>query len=144
MSYLFDTDALSELSRPRPRPEYVEWLRSVPRGEQFTSAFVIGELFGGVYLQLGTDRYLRWIRDKVLPQLTVLPFDARVAEVFGRIRAELQRSGQRLPDADLAIAATALAHDLILVTGNVRHHGRIAGLRVAPIARSIRKGPRRP
>jgi predicted nucleic acid-binding protein len=38
MAYLFDTDAISELLRPRPFPDYVAWLSTVPREEQFTSA----------------------------------------------------------------------------------------------------------
>ena len=38
MPYLFDTDAVSEVLRPRPLPKYLDWLRNVPRDEQFTSA----------------------------------------------------------------------------------------------------------
>ncbi|MBZ5637791.1 MAG: hypothetical protein LAO51_03430 [Acidobacteriia bacterium] len=50
------------------------------------------------------------------------------------------RKGQPLADADLAIAATALYHGLDLVTGNVRHYGRIPGLRIEPILAEVRKG----
>jgi predicted nucleic acid-binding protein len=45
MGYLFDTDALSELLRPRPARAFVTWLSSIPREDQYTSAVVIGELF---------------------------------------------------------------------------------------------------
>jgi predicted nucleic acid-binding protein len=47
--------------------------------------------------------------------------------------AALTYQGTRLADADLQIAATALHHDLELVTGNLRHFGRIAGLRIRPL-----------
>ena len=49
MAYLFDTDAISELLKPRPLAAYVKWLSAVPREEQFTSAVVIGELYKGAY-----------------------------------------------------------------------------------------------
>ena len=45
MAYLFDTDAISEVLKPRPPAGYVRWLASIPREEQFTSAVVVGELF---------------------------------------------------------------------------------------------------
>jgi tRNA(fMet)-specific endonuclease VapC len=66
----------------------------------------------------------------VLPAVTVLPFDLATARVFGQIRADLERSGNILPDADLQIAATALYHGLELVTGNLRHFRRIPDLRL--------------
>jgi tRNA(fMet)-specific endonuclease VapC len=51
-------------------------------------------------------------------------------EVFARTRADLRRSGQLIADLDLLIAATALHHDLTLLTRNVRHFARIPGLRL--------------
>jgi predicted nucleic acid-binding protein len=53
--YLFDTDAISELLRPRPLPRDVEWLRTVPREDQYTSAVTIGELFIGAYRSRARD-----------------------------------------------------------------------------------------
>ena len=49
---------------------------------------------------------------------------------FGLVKAELEVAGTRLADADLLIAATALEHDMTLVTGNTRHFARIPGLRL--------------
>jgi tRNA(fMet)-specific endonuclease VapC len=130
VAYLFDTDAISELFKPRPLPSYVKWLRSVPRPEQHTSAIVVGELFAGAFRSSAKARHLENIRRKVLPSLTVLPFDETVAERYGSIRAELERRGQRLAEADLQIAATALVHGFTLVTGNVRHFTRVPGLAI--------------
>ena len=133
MAFLFDTDAISELLRPRPARAYVQWLMRVPREEQFTSAVVIGELYKGAFRSQARERHLTNIEARILPAVTVLPYDAGTAKIFGRIRAHLEETGAVLPDADLQIAATALAHDLELVTGNVRHFQRIPGLKLNTI-----------
>lgn len=128
MAYLFDTDAISELLRRRPARRYLEWLSTVPRSEQWTSAVVIGELYKGAFRSHDRDRHLRNIDRRVLPALTVLPYDTGVAREFGAIRARLEERGELLPDAGLQIAATAVRHGLTLVTGNLRHFARVAGL----------------
>jgi len=130
VAYLFDTDAISELLRPRPLPPYLNWLKTIPREDQFTSAVTVGELFKGAYRSSAQERHLKNIEERVLPAVTTLPYDVSVARVFGKIRAHLEQSGNILPDADLQIAATALYHDLELVTGNVRHFERIPDLRL--------------
>jgi len=133
VAYLFDTDAISELLRRRPLPAYVEWLGTVPREDQYSSAVVIGELYKGAYRSAARDRHLTNIEERVLSAVTVLPYDTATARVFGRIRAHLEDEGQVLPDADLQIAATALHHGLELVTGNLRHFRRIPDLRIEPV-----------
>ncbi len=139
MAYLFDTDAISEVLRSRPLPDYVAWLRTIAREEQFTSAVVIGELFKGAFLSRQRDRHLRNIRDRVLLAVTPLPYDLAVARVFGRIQAALQDAGMPLADADAQIAATAIHHDLELVTGNIRHFSRVPGLKINPVLDRIRR-----
>ena len=138
MAYLFDTDAISELLRPRPLQPYLDWLRSIPREDQFTSAVTVGELLKGAYRSSARERHLKNIEDRVLPAVTALPFDVSVARVFGQVRAHLEQTGNILPDADLQIAATALYHDLELVTGNVRHFERIPDLRINRILAASR------
>jgi tRNA(fMet)-specific endonuclease VapC len=51
-------------------------------------------------------------------------------EQYGRIRSDLERAGTPIGPYDLMIAATALAHDLILVTNNTREFARVAGLQI--------------
>ncbi len=140
MPWLFDTDAISELLKKRPAPRYVAWLAAIPCDEQFTSAIVIGELFRGAYRSPDTARHLENIESRILPAVTVLPFDVAIARRYGAISAALQRKGQPLADADLAIAATALHHGLALVTGNVRHYRRIPGVHIERILSEARAG----
>ena len=132
MAYLFDTDAISELLKPRPAAGYFRWLVGVPREEQFTSAVVVGELSKGAFRSSAVARHLENIEKRVLPSVTVLSYDAAAARVYGEIRARLEGAGRPLADADLQIAATALLHDLELVTGNVKHFKRVPQLRISP------------
>lgn len=128
MAFLFDTDAISEVLRKRPAPAYIAWLRTVPREDQFTSAVVAAELYKGAFRSDRARFHLQNIEERVLPSLTILPFDVAVARVYGEIEAGLRKGGRPLADADLQIAATAIRHGLELVTGNVRHFERVPGL----------------
>jgi tRNA(fMet)-specific endonuclease VapC len=130
MGFLFDTDAISETFKKRPAPGYLRWLAGLPRAEQFTSAITIGELFRGAFRSATPSRHLENIETRVLPALTVLPYDVAVARVYGQVQAKLAGAGTAVADADLQIAATAIYHDLALVTGNLRHFERIPGLRL--------------
>jgi tRNA(fMet)-specific endonuclease VapC len=139
MAYLFDTDAISELLRSQPAVAYVEWLKDISREDQFTSAVVIGELYRGAFRSPARERHLVNIRQRVLPAVTVLPYDVAIAEVCGLLSAQLEESGQALADADLQIAATAVYHNLELVSGNLRHFARIPQLRCSPILTKSRR-----
>jgi len=139
LSYLFDTDAISETLRAQPLSGYLEWLTSIPREDQYTSAIVIGELFKGAFRSKAREKHLANIENLVLPAVTILPYDVPVARVYGEIRGGLEESGAILPDADLQIAATALHHGLALVTGNLRHFSRIEGLAIEPVLAEARR-----
>lgn len=128
MPYLFDTDAVSELLKPKPAESYVRWLSTVPREDQYISAVSVGELYHGAFRSAGAKRHLANIEEKVLPAVTVLPFDTGVARTYGEIRAALEAQGTPLAEADLQIAATARFHELELVTGNIRHFERVPDL----------------
>lgn len=60
----------------------------------------------------------------------MLPFTLDVARIHAQLCADLDAQGQTIGANDVIIAATALAHDLTVITGNVRHFERVAGLRV--------------
>lgn len=63
--------------------------------------------------------------------LRVLPFDAAAAAEYGSLRARLEGLETPIGNADMQIASIALAHDLVVVTGNVRHFERVPSLAVA-------------
>lgn len=140
MSYLFDTDAVSELLRRSPAKAFVDWLSSIPREQQYTSAVVIGELFKGAFRSAEAERHLLNIERRVLPSVTVLPYDVGVAREFGRLRASLEERGELLPDADIQIAATTIYHGLTLVTGNLRHFERFEALPLSTVLSEARSG----
>lgn len=138
MAYLFDTDAISELLRPRPLSIYVAWLSTIPREEQYTSAVVIGELYKGAYRSQTQQHHLTNIERRILPAISALPYDEATAKEFGKIRARLEEAGTTLPDADLQIAATAIYHGLELISGNLLHFSRIRGLKINTILADAR------
>jgi tRNA(fMet)-specific endonuclease VapC len=130
MGWIFDTDAISEVLRPRPAELYMAWLRTLAVDEQLTTAITVGELYWGAYRSAARERHLKNIEDVLLPSLQVLPYDARAARQFGELKALLDGKGTPLADADLQIASIALAEGHELVTGNLRHFSRIPGLRI--------------
>jgi predicted nucleic acid-binding protein len=129
--YLLDSDILINLIRRAPSTMLIARLASVPPEQQFTSSITLGELVYGAYkLQARTDELLQQLEESLLPNLPVLPFDSAAAQYYGEVRADLERRGMPLGDADLRIGCIALAHGLTMVTGNVRHFERIPGLTV--------------
>lgn len=130
MTYLFDTNAISEVFRRRPNPELVRWLNELPREEQHTSTVVIAELYEAAYRSAARERWLKRIEEGVLAAMTVLGFDLDCAHEFGRLQAQLEDDGTPIGDVDTLIAATALRHRLTVVTADDRHFQRVPGLRV--------------
>lgn len=102
-------------------------LATVPADEQFTTAITAGELLYGAAKRRSPDLTER-VRNLISTAVTVLPFDMHAAEIYGPLRSELETKGRRIDEPDLRIASIALAHDLTLVTGNVRHFERVPGL----------------
>jgi predicted nucleic acid-binding protein len=102
-----------------------------PVEEQATSSITLGELYYGARrLAVGGQTLVTRIESMLLPNLAVLAFDARAARRYGELRAELERTGSPIGDADMRIAAIAIANDLTVVTANVRHFQRVPGLTV--------------
>lgn len=130
MALLFDTDALSEVLRRRPNEQYVAWLRTVPIDEQVTTSITIAELYWGAFRSPARERHLKNIDQRIMPAIRVIVFDAAAARRFGELKASLEAQGLPLADADLQIAAIALAGGHELVTGNIRHFSRVPGLRI--------------
>ena len=127
--YLLDTDVLSNLMKRSPSSVLVSRVARVPPEEQFTSSITLGELVYGAHrLRDRTAALLERIEDTLLPNLPVLSFDTTAARRYGQLRAEMERKGTPIGDADMRIAAIALVHGLKVVTGNERHFRRVPAL----------------
>lgn len=132
MSYLVDTDVLSELRRKQPDAHVVQWFSARPAGTLFLSVLTLGEIRQGVEAMSDQSRklpLLDWLESD-LPAFfegRILPVNRSVAELWGSMQAV---AGRRLPAIDSLLAATALHHGLMLVTRNVRD---VQGLGVAVI-----------
>ena len=129
--YLLDTDILSNLLKRTPSTALIVKLASIPSEHQFTSSITLGELiYGANRVPERTPVLMDRIESRLMANLPALPFDGAAARRFGEVRAELERRGTPIGEADLRIGAIALARDLTVVTGNVRHFQRIPELLV--------------
>jgi hypothetical protein len=120
VSYLVDTNVLSELRRKQPEPSVVAWFSERPRQSLFLSVLTLGEIRKGIerlndatrqqplqdWLEVELPRYF-WGR--------VLSVDADTVDRWGRLQGSAERP---LPAIDSLLAATALQHNLTLVTRN--------------------------
>lgn len=128
--YLFDTDVISHLFKKKPPPGLVNRLAAVPIREQFISTITVAEIVYGACKSERPDFHLANLQKILLAAVNVLTFDSKAAYVCGRLRARLEGEGTPLALADLEIAAIAIANDLTLISGNLRHFSRIPELRV--------------
>jgi len=122
MSYLVDTNVLSELRRRQPDAGVVAWMQQRPRQSLYLSVLTLGEIRKGIE-QLQDSRrrqsLIDWLEVE-LPHYFVgrlLSVDALTADRWGHLMA---RAGRPLPAIDGLLAATALQHQLTLVTRNTR------------------------
>lgn len=122
MSYLLDTNIVSETIRRRPNKLVIGWLEQIPADALFVSVLTLGEIRKGV--ERLTDKKRReklrtWLEHD-LPawfEERVLPVDLAVSDRWGRLLAEV---GRPVPTIDSLLAATALHYELRLITRNAR------------------------
>jgi len=120
VSYLLDTNVLSEVRKPRPDDRVMSFLESTDPDELFVSALTVGELHRGVARLRRTDpdgaaAIAAWLTGMERSFADrILAVDAAVTGGWGRLSADCSR-----PVVDTLLAATAIVHDLTLVTRNV-------------------------
>jgi toxin FitB len=124
MTFLLDTNVVSEWVKPKPNPTVVSWLAEVDEDGVFISVVTLAELRNGV-ASLATgrrrDRLDAWLSHDLPTRFEgrVLPVDAAIADGWGRITAATKAAGRPIHAMDAFIAATAHVHQLTLVTRNV-------------------------
>ena len=119
MKYLVDANVLSEPTKKVPDFKVVDWLREYER-EIVVDPIILGEVqFGILLLRKGRRRASleRWF-DAGVQRLRCLPWEAETGLRWAQLLASLRTAGQAMPIKDSLIAATALVHDLSVVTRN--------------------------
>lgn len=117
MTYLVDTNIISEVMRKKPDPGVDAWFRTLP--QIVTSAVCIEELVFGLRRRSAFAKE-SWLRNMVADVGVVHPVSDSAAQWAGSQRARLEREGRVVTQADALIGACAWEHALILATRNTR------------------------
>jgi predicted nucleic acid-binding protein len=127
MSYLIDTDWV--ISALKGRPDAQTLLTTLSPSGLAISLITYGEVFEGIYRGADPVRHEAGFA-AFLNGVSLLSLDEEVMKQFALIRGQLRAAGNLIGDFDLLIAATAIRHQLTLVTRNNSHFQRVSGLTV--------------
>jgi len=131
MTYLIDTDwVIDHLNHMEHVTRRLE--ERAPEGLAL-SIISLAELYEGVYYSRDPVESEAALQRFLNPELTILGLDEESCKIFGKERGRLRAAGLMIGDCDLLIGATALRHNLILLTNNRRHFERIEGLRMESV-----------
>ena len=130
MNYLLDTNVISELVSARPHPKVITWFEQVPLNAIFISVLTLGEIRKGVEKVSDNTRkntLLLWLEQDLVKMFNtrILTISVEVADRWGRLQCQVTRT---LPAIDSLIAATALHHDMTLITRNTDDFSGCPGL----------------
>lgn len=125
MSFLLDTNVLSEIRRPQPDQQVLTWLDQVDEDRTYLSVITIAEIARGVALMDEGRRrseLAQWLELDLPGRFgdRILPVDTQIALIWGNLLASTRKEGIGLSVMDGWIAATAIAQDLTLVTRNTK------------------------
>ena len=126
--YLLDSNVCIRLLNEQHSGIQAQFMRHAPT-EIYLCSIVKAELLFGARHSQRVEANLQRLELFFSP-LGSLPFDDTCAQIYARIRQVLSMDGQLIGPNDMLIAATAMAHDMVLVTHNQKEFGRIAGLRL--------------
>jgi toxin FitB len=123
VSFLLDTNVVSEWVRPQPNSGVVSWLANVDEDRVFISVVTLTELRYGIERMIAGRRRKRvedWLAGELLARFDgrILAVDQTVADISGRFVARSEAAGRPMEAIDAFLAATAEVHRLTLVTRN--------------------------
>jgi toxin FitB len=125
--YLIDTNVLSEFNKVGGKPDtgVQQWLEATPRNRQFVSVITLAEIRKGIGLLAEGKRrenLQQWLTSELEDWFSerILPIDRSVADRWALLLIDCYAKGRPLPSIDSLSAATALTHDLVMVTRNVK------------------------
>jgi toxin FitB len=130
VSFLLDTNVVSEWVRPQPDRNVISWLAEVDEDRVFISVISFAEIRRGVEMLAAgrrRERLATWLAEELPVRFEerILDIDRHVADTWGVVMARGQKIGLTLGSMDAFVAATAEAHGLILVTRNVKDFERL-------------------
>ncbi|MEH2194862.1 MAG: type II toxin-antitoxin system VapC family toxin [Nostoc sp.] len=117
MSFLCDTNIISELARPLPNPGVIAWSKSI--SSIFLSAITLEEIYYGLSAK-PNHRIKTWLDNFLVTYCQVISVSPEIAKRAGELRGYLQTQGKPRTQADIIIAATAEIHQITLVTRNTK------------------------
>lgn len=122
--FLLDTNCISEIVRLKPEPRVLDWIEAVDEALLYLSVLTFGEIRKGLAGLLQSKRRTRletWLEVELRARFSsrILPIDEAVADRWGLLAAEAKRKGRALSIIDGLLAATALHHNLTIVSRNV-------------------------
>ncbi len=124
MNYLLDTCVISELVKPSPDKNVIDWINKTPSERLYLSVLTIGEVRKGLTKLPGSrrkDLLSNWLNSLLEDyDSKIYPINLTVAENWGIIQGKAENNGTPMASIDSLIAATAYTHNLVLVTRNVR------------------------
>jgi predicted nucleic acid-binding protein len=126
VSFLLDTNVVSEWMKPRPNPGVISWLADVDEDRVFLSVITLTEIRYGIERMAAGARKTRlreWLENEVPLRFEgrLLSIDGAVADACGKLVARSEAVGRRIEVMDAFIAATAENHSLTVVTRNMSH-----------------------
>lgn len=121
--FLLDTNCVSEMVRPKPDAHVLDWVEATDEALLYLSVLTLGEIRKGVAGLAPGKRRARlelWLDVDLVNRFwdRILPVDTAIAGRWGLLAAEAKRSGKALPVIDGLLAATALQHNLTVVSRN--------------------------
>jgi len=125
VKFLLDTCLISELVKKKPNAAVLKWLDERDEQGLFLSALTLGELQKGISrLSTGVrkDDLHAWIKHDLIERFEgrMLDLDQETAQIWGKLQGNAELKGEKLPVMNSLIAATAIAHGLVVVTRNVK------------------------